>query len=397
MITRIQGVPELKKIFIEVLLNKTNKITKVANQSILNGIAYGVAKIGQKAMKDIAITETHLFPEFAFGFHLDTIAGRLGISSRFGTSRSSIYVRVVGDNGTIYTAGTQVFKGAGKDFELLEDLTIGTAEFAYVKLRSVVYGSDTNVDPLTITNVTPAPTGHLFCINEFQATGGRDAEDDSLLKRRIREAGDLAARGTLSYITQTFMKLNTDVLKVYYQGSNDLGQSVLAISTQNGIDLSPSELSTLLDRAEEYLDLSDLSPIAGTPNIELKNIEYQPIDISFRVELEASATADEVRKDLQSSISKYLDYRFWTIGSKVEWDDLLQIVKSHPAVKYVPDTNFTPNADVEGDPTKLPRVRGFLMMDLDGNIMVNLSGTLTPLYYPANPDFSFNQTILASI
>lgn len=397
MITRIQPVPELKQIFIEMLLNKTNKVTKVSDQSILNGIAYGNAKIAQKAMKDIGLVETHLFPEFAFGTHLDSVSDRLGISDRFTSSRSSTYVRVVGAIGTTYVAGVHQFSGAGKDFELLEDVTIGSAGFSYAKVRSIDYGSNANVDPLTITTVTPAPTGHIFCINEFRASGGRDNEGDDLFRRRIMEAGNLAARGTLAYLTQTFMKINNDVLKVYYQGTNSLNQTVLAVSTQNGVDLSTNELEALLEEAEEYLNLTDLSPIGGTPSVEIKNIEYQPIDISFRVELDPSATADEVRKDLQLEISRYFDYRFWKIGDRIEWDDLLEIVKSHPAVQYVPDTHFTPNSDILAEANKLPRVRGFLMMDTAGNIMVNLTGTLSPLYYPANPDFSFQATILASI
>lgn len=397
MITRIQQVPELKQIFIEMLLNKTDKVTKVSDESILNGIAYGIAKIAQKAMKDIGLVETHLFPEFAFGTHLDIISDRLGISDRFGSSRSTTYVRVVGSIGTTYTAGTQVFKGAGKDFELLNTVIIDTAGFSYAKVRSVDYGSASNADPLTINTVSPAPSGHLFCINEFQATGGRNEEGDDLFRRRIVNAGNLASRGTIGYLTQTFMKLNTDILGVHFQGVNELGQPVLAVSTQNGIDLSPVELNTLLERAEEYLNITDFSPLGGTPSVEIKNIEYQPIDISFRVDLEPSATADAVRKDLQRLMSKYFDYRFWEIGSRIEWDDLLQIVKSHPAVRYVPDTFFTPNSDIIGDTTKLPIIRGFLMMDLDGAIIENLTGTLSPIYYPSNPDFSFMATILASI
>lgn len=397
MITRISSIPELKQLFVENLLNKTSKVTKVSDGSIFNGIAYGNAKIAQKALKDIALTETHLFPEFAFGSHLDSVASRLGVAARFGSSRSFVYVRVVGTVGTAYTAGTQVFSGAGKNFDLLENVTIGAAGFSYAKVRSQDYGVNSNVDPLTINSVSPAPAGHTFCTNEYKATGGRDAEQDDYLKRRIRESGNLAGRGTLAYLTQAFMKINTDVLKVFYQGTNAQNQSVLSIATQNGIDLTATELTTLTDRAQEYLSLTDLSPISGLPNIQLKNIEYQPIDISFRVDLDPSATVDEVRKDLQRFISNYFDYRYWEFGKKIEWDDLLQIVKSHQAVRYVPDQHFTPNTDIAGDVNKLPRVRGFIMMDLNGNVIENLTGTLSPLYYPSNPDFSFWSTVLASI
>jgi hypothetical protein len=397
MITRVSSISELKQIFVETLLNKTTKVTKVSDQSIFNGVSYGVAKIAQKSLKDIALMETHLFPEFAFGSHLDDIANRLGVAPRFGASKSTVYVRVVGSVGTAYVAGTHVFSGAGKNFELLQNVTIGAAGYSYAKLRSIDTGVTSNVEALTLTSINPTPAGHTFCINEYRATGGRDVEQDEFLKRRIKDSGNLASRGTLAYLTQTFQKINTDVLKVYYQGVNASNQTVLAIATQNGIDLTTPELTTLRNRATEYLSLVELSPLGGVANIELKNIEYQPIDISFRVDIQAPAVVDDVRKDLQLSISNYFDYRYWTAGKKIEWDDLLQIVKSHPAVNYVPDANFTPGTDILGDVNKLPRVRGFMMMDLDGNVLVNLTGTLSPLYYPSNPDFAFAQTVLSSI
>jgi hypothetical protein len=49
------------------------------------------------------------------------------------------------------------------------------------------------------------------------------------------------------------------------------------------------------------------------------------------------------------------------------------------------------------DNNKLPRFRSFLMLDLDGNILSNVTGSLNPVYYPADPDSSYQQTILASI
>ena len=44
MITQIIPTQELKQIFLEVLLNKTDKVTDVSEESVLNGIAFGCAK-----------------------------------------------------------------------------------------------------------------------------------------------------------------------------------------------------------------------------------------------------------------------------------------------------------------------------------------------------------------
>lgn len=398
MITRVSTITELKQIFGEILMNKTSKVTKIADESIVNGVSYGVAKIAQKALKDIAIVESHIFPDSAFGIHLDLVADKYGIAARFGTSISTTAVRVVGSVGTLYQAGTQIFQGGGISFDLLENVTIGPNGYAYCRVTSQTPGVASNVSALSITNVTPAPVGHEFCINEYQATGGRDAEDDRLFRLRIKEGANLAARGTLAHLTQALIKINPNVLKVYYHGVNTLNQAVLAVSTQNAAPLTPVELDELLQKGSQYLSIFDLAPLNGTSvNVEIKNIDYQPIDISLRVDLIAGADPDSVRKDLQVAFSKEVDYRFWEPGQKVEWDNLLQLAKDHPAINYVPDVWFFPNNDIIVDPTKLPRFRGFLMLDLQGNIISNVSGTLNPSFYPNLLDFSFHQTILASI
>ena len=50
MITQITSIEELKQIWLEILLNKTDKISDVSAESVLNAIAYADSKIGQKIM-----------------------------------------------------------------------------------------------------------------------------------------------------------------------------------------------------------------------------------------------------------------------------------------------------------------------------------------------------------
>jgi len=399
MKTRLSTITELKQVFTETLLNNTNRVSKIADNSVLSGIAFGVAKVSQKAIKDIALVESHILVDSAYGSQLDSIADSKGIAPRFGSSGSSSFVRVVGLPGTVYQNGVHTLTGVhGQVFDIEQDLTLGVHGFGYVKVRSQGVGRQQNVDSLTLTKISPEPAGHEFCINEYAAFGGRDIEDDDLFKKRIKEGANLAATSTLSKITQIFNKLNNNVIRVFYHGKNSQGQIVLAVVTHNGIDLSPSELNDIEIRSEDFLAISDLKPFGSTiSNLEVKNIEYQPIDISFRVEVESSYNIDEVRKDIQVQISKYLDFRFWEPDMKVEWDDLLNIVKNTEGVRSVPDTQFIPGTDITVDSNKLPRIRSFLMLDLNGNILANVAGTLNPLYYPANPDSSYQQTILSTI
>ena len=398
LVTRVAPIRELKELFIETLLNRTNKVTKVSNDSVLNGVAYGNAKIAQKAMMEIALVESHLFPDGAHGQYLDNVADINGISPRFGAAPASTYVRLVGAPGTTYVAGTQTFTGNGITWDLQEDVTINALGYGYAKVQSQTSGISTNIDAIVITSVNPAPAGHLYVVNEYRAIGGRDAEDDRLFRLRIKHGANLAARGTLAHLTQVFHKLNNKILRVFYEGIDLEGKPIIALATVNGSDLTAAELDDLKARVEEFLSLRDMSLLGfNNPLITLKNADYFPIDISFRVQLNSSADIDKTRQEIQIDIAKYLDLRFWTPGAKVEWDDLLQIVKDHPKVDYVPDQFFTPNVDIETPLNQLPRVRGFLMLNMDGTLMSGESGILNPIYYPANPDFSFQATILQSI
>lgn len=397
--TRILPVEELKQIFVETLLNNTNKVSKVSDLSVLSGVSYGVAKIAQKAMKDIALVEASLSIDDAFGTQLDDVAQKTGIAPRFGASESSTYLRLVGDVGTTYLQITHTFQSlTGIVFQLEADTTIGSFGFTYAKVRSVDSGAKTNVPPLNVTVVNPVPTGHRYVINEFQAIGGRDLEDDDAFRQRIKDSINIVAKGTLAALTQAFLKINENVLRLFYRGINASGQTLLAVATQNGIDLTPSEFDTILDGSEQYLSISDLRPFgAQNFNIALENVIYQPIDVSFRVDLFPSANVDDTIVAIQTAIAQYLDFRFWEPRRKVEWDNLLELVKKSPGIKYVPDTHFTPGVDVIVDINKLPRLRGFLMLDLNGNIIQNFAGTLSPVFYPNEPDFSFQQTALATI
>jgi len=399
MYTQITNLEELQQMFVEILLNKTSKVTKVDPTSVLSGVAYGVAKVGQKAIKDIALLESRIFPDSSYSTYLDEIADNYGISSRFGASGSSTYIRLVGTPGTTYIQFTHTFTGdGGIVFDLEENVTIGTDGYTYTKVRSQSTGLKTNVPGLAIKTCSPVPAGHQYVINEYKATGGRDVEDDNLFRQRIKNGSNILARGTIAMIEQVFMKINNNILRVFYNGIDSLGRVVLSVLTQNGVALTTSELNTLLLQGNEFFALTELKTFGTqTFGIYLQNQIFQPVDVSFRVELFSSANPDTVRKDIQIKFAKKYDFRWWKSGSLVEWDDLLQLVKDTNFVKYVPDQFFYPRQDVQIDKNKLPRFRGFLMIDLSGNIISSTSGSLNPIFYPNQPDFSYSSTVLNSI
>lgn len=390
---------ERKQIFIETLMNKSNKVSKVAPNSVNAGIAAGIGRVSGKAEKDIILALSGIYPDNAYGEQLDQCAANFGIAPRFLTSNSSTYLRIVADPGTQYLKDVHTFTGnAGITFQLENDVTIDSNGFTYAKVRSIEDGLDSNIPPTEINQVTPIPIGHSYVINEYQAQGGRDIESDDLFRRRIKEGANILATGTLSMLEQVFMKINSNVLRLFYQGIDPDSKVVIAIATQNGIDLTPEELDEILDLGSEYFSLTELKPFGSQSyGIKLKNIEYQPIDISYRVDITSSFSADQIRIETQAKISKYLDFRFWQPGQKVEWTNILELTKKPKGVKYVPDQFFFPNNDVPIDSTKIPRLRGFLMLDLNGSVIASSNDNLSPVFYPQEADFSFISTVLRSI
>ena len=398
MITRITSIQELKQMFLEIFLNKTDKVNDVGNDSVLNGIAYGAAKVGQKCLVNQSIVEGHIFPDTAYGEYLDNLAIIRGVSPRFGAASSSTYVRVIGDEGTTYLKNVHTFiSTTGITFSLEDDVVIGVNGYAYAKLRCNQSGLMTNVDPLSINKVNPIPTGHIACTNEYRAEGGRDFESDDLFRQRIKDSINQLSRTTISYLEQIFMKINNNVLKVYKGGIDVDGKLNLIVVSVNGQDFSEAEFNEILSNSEEFLSLSELLRTANDYALKLNNVNWLMVDVDFRVDIDPAYDQDRVRREIQIQMSKLFDYRFWKYGNKVEWENMLFAAKQVNGVRYVPDTHFYPQADVNVPKYQLPRIRSFVLRDLNGNIIEDNSGVLSQFFYPNSPDESYANTVLMSI
>jgi uncharacterized phage protein gp47/JayE len=390
---------ELKEIQAKILFSRTDKVTKIANGSVLNGVMFGNAKTGQKALTNIAIAQAHYFPDASYGQYLDDIAQQYGIPGRFGALGSSLYVRVVAAPGTVYTQGShQVTGTAGITFDLDETVTVGDAGFAYIKVSSVEVGENTNIDPFTLNTLTNPPAGHEYVTNEYRGFGGREVESDNSFRNRIKSLYNIASIGTLERLTQALINDNPNVLRLFNHGSDGAGKIELAVVSQNGADFTGQELIDLLTKHSEFLSMSEINlDWVTTVGVVMKNPDWYPIDVGFRCQLESGYNADEVRKQVQININKYIDYRIWGAGQKVEWDDLLGIVKSTEGIRYVLDNTFVPGQDLNPGVAQLPRIRGFEMRDIDGNIISTGGNDLNPVYYPNDLDFFYIRSVLRTL
>lgn len=398
MITKITSVEELKQIFLEILLNKTDKISDVSDESVLNGFAYGCGKLAQRTLANQAVIEGHIFPDTAFGDYLDQLAAIRGVAPRFGATVSSTYIRVIADEGTSYIEGVHQFTStSGIVFVPEQSITVGVNGYAYLKVRSLQSGLSSNVDALSINKISPIPSGHINCTNEYAATGGRDNEDDELFRQRIKESINQLARTTISYLEQVFMKINNNVLRLHKGGIDGDGRLNLIVVSVNGQDFTDDEFNEILSRSEEYLSLTELLRASTDYALKLNNVDWLPVDVEFRIDFDPAYDQDEVRRNIQIQMSKLFDYRFWKYGDKVEWENLLFAAKNVDGVRYVPDTHFYPHADINVPKYRLPRIRGFVMRDLNGNIIEDNGGVLAEVYYPNEIDDSFQASVLTTV
>lgn len=394
MITKTSAtITNLKNLFIEMFLDKTAKVSNVADGSVVNATAFGVAKVAQKAMKDIAIKEAQIFPDTATGVYLNKAAALYGVSPRKGALGSSTYIRVSADPGTVYDTSVTFVNKNGIRFQVDEALTVGESGYGYVKVRSINAGYSTNVPPNSITNVSPQPQGHIECTNEYYAIGGRDSEDDETFRIRIKNNLNILSKNTIEYWTQTLSNIDDRVLKVMSAGLDEKGIYNLYVASQNGIFFTEEELDTLLESAQGYFGISELNIEGKVVGIGIKNIDWFYVGsergLDFRVQLQPDYDVSTVRQNIQVNLTKYLDFRFWTPGKIVEWDDLLDIVKKTDGVKYVPDEYFFPYYDQQVPANQLPRIKGFVMRDQDGNILYDSDSNLSPLFYPSEPEDLF--------
>lgn len=398
MITKITTVEELKQIFTEIFLNKTDKVSDISNESVLNALAYGCAKIGQRILTNQAVVESHIFPDTAYGEYLDELANIRGISPRNSACGSTAYVRIEGEPGTSYDKNNIRFtSSSGIIFELENDFNIPSSGWGYAKVKSSQVGATTNVDALTINNISNPPSGHIAATNEYKAVGGMDNESDDTFRVRIKESVNQLARNTLSYIEQVFMKINSRVLRVYKGGVDGDNKLNLIVVSVNGVDFTDDEFNEILSKSEEYLSLTELLQDTNDFALKLKNVDWLPVDIDFRVNIDASYDKDEVRRQMQIKISKLFDYRYWKYGDKIEWENILYSIRSVDGVRYIPDNYFYPQADINVPKYRLPRLRSFILRDLDGNVLIDNYSILSSFNFPNDSDDSYQSSVLSSI
>jgi hypothetical protein len=373
-----------KRLFLETLLNQTDKVSKISENSVLSGIASGISRLTGLIEKDISVYYSKLHPDYASGNDLDILANLYGFNGRLGQSSSSTYILIKADEGTFYDKALNLFiSDSNVTFELSSSITIGQDGYEFALVNSQSEGSDTNVSPFSINKLNIEPQGHISCYNETGAIGGRDIEQDDSFRKRIREGLNAIATNTLSSLEQRAIQINKNVLKLIHNGISDIGKIKIGVVCQNGISLNNSELTELSNNISKHLALTDYRSLnRNTYTIEFFNIDFFPIDIEVRCDFDGITNYDTIIIEMQTLIMKYLDWRNWdSLKKNIEWDNLLEICKSVKGVRYINDQYFLPRRDIFVPQNLLPRLRGFKLLNLKGEQIFDSSFNFKPIFY----------------
>lgn len=392
MIIKPTSIEKLKQLYLEIFLSTTNKVSKVSPTSTTNAHAYGVAKLSQKILKDAAIIESNLFPNVGVGDQLDGIALNRGMPTRFAATGSITYVRILAEPTTFYEAGVVQFTGShGVIFNLLSDVTVDDTGIAYAKVQSVSTGASSNVNPLTLNSVINEPTGHEQCTNEYIATGGRDEETDTDMRARLINGFNLLATDTIEKYKQLFINAENSVLDILRGGYNQFNQYIFYVQSVNGYEYTQNELDNMAEQVLPYASFDDVEK-----GIDVRNVSYKPIDVSFRCDLSPNANPDIARKNAQINVQKVFDYRNYnTKRTYIDYEDLLLAVIRTQGINRVYEDTFTPDSDIPPTINTYPRIRSFIMYDSDGNVISDTTGVLTPTFFPNEPNVLTQETLLS--
>lgn len=400
MKTKVTSIVELKNIVTEILLSKTDKLSKVSAGSIFNAVSYGIAKIGQKALREIALVESQLFPEYATGSTLDLVAQRYGIFSRLGASQSSCYIYLFGDPGTVYDKTSCKFiSNNGITFKLNNNVTIGIDRYTYALATSVESGVKSNVAALSITSCINAPVGHKFCTNTFAAYGGRDIESDDEFRDRIANVNNSISTKTLEYLTQVALNFNSNILKIVNLGTYQ-GKTKLGVYTQSGAALSDTDLTNLAIQMREFLALSDISENLQQ-RVYFTNIDYSPIDLSIKLSyMEDIYSINDIYSSIQKKLISYVDYRFINTQKNITWIELYELIKNTEGVVNVNFGEFLINGgqnDIQINKALLPKFRQMLIYNLDGECLLDTTKSslseFMPFIYPVYKDINYDNIL----
>ena len=253
------------------------------------------------------------FPQTATGEDLDRHAFLRGLSRREaaraeGSLRFSVEA-AAGEDIPI-PAGTVCVTAGLTAFETTEDGVLPAGSlWVEIPARAAAPGEGGNAAARTIRSMTMAPRGVAAVINPTPFTGGREAEDDEILRARVLETFRLMPNGANAawYEQQALTVPGVAAARVIPK-SRGLGTVDVVVSSPAGV---PAQ--SLLDRVRALL--AEQREIAV--DVEVTAPAPLPVTVLVRVKAKSGQDAGQVRSAAREAILAWFD------GSRLGQDILL--------------------------------------------------------------------------
>jgi hypothetical protein len=239
----------------------------------------------------------------------------------------------------IIPRGTKLISGGNKVFITLTEARIAESEFSVtVPCQSERWGESYNVGAGEINKIEKNFAGLEFLRNEQPAVGGTNTESVSQMKARAFEVlsrRNLTTAPDFENEVRTLLP-ETSIVKVltyeerYSLSSLLSGNIVICAGDENGRELSPSNLSYLINSIKPRVTI-------GT-NVSFLPPEVVPLDLVVEIMYDPNTLSlgtDFLSSQVLEAMRNYLNPNFLALGSKLEYQEMLKILYDFDFVKSI--------------------------------------------------------------
>lgn len=204
-----------RKTYPDILENMENRARELFGEDInlnnysplgmfLKILSWGLSILWQLAEK----VYYSAFVDDAEGINLDKLGRNIGVYRR-DKEYSFGEVMLEGLEGTRITPFNLIIGTKdGINFQPIETVTIDNTGMATVKVKSMIAGVITNVEPNTITEIVTPIVGLIEVYNDEKTSGGRDAETDVEFRERYYQSLSKQGSSTINSITASLYSID---------------------------------------------------------------------------------------------------------------------------------------------------------------------------------------------
>lgn len=239
------------------------------------------------------------FAKTAEGKYLDNKVLEQGLTRKPATA-ASVTVKITGSPGSIISIGDKVASDE-HIFSVLENAVLDENGTAYVTAGCDTLGKSGNVPAGAVNKFPVTLPGLISVTNEAAAEGGYDAETDEELRERYFEKVSLPAASGSKYHYIQWAKEVSGVgdAKCLPLWNGNGTVKVIIVNADRG-----AANAELIEKVRQHIEES--RPIGATVTVE--SASPLVVNISVSLVLSGAATAENVKTEIERSITKYLQH-----------------------------------------------------------------------------------------